>query len=434
MPFDIPNSWCWVRFSSLIKVISGVSYDKHDVCNKGIRILRGGNIKNFNVSVEDDDVFLPEDYYDEEKQVQVNDILVVASTGSKLAIGKAGYIIEELENTQIGAFLRIVRPLVTEFAEYIKTIFATSYYKEHILDSIRGSNINNLKNEHISNLLIPLPPIDEQLRMVKYIKEIFSQIDLIENNQSEYDSLVESLKKAILQAAIQGTLIEQCEDDEPASVLLEHIREEKRKQFGKKYVESYIFKGDDNRYYEKIGTKEPVLLENLPFEIPSSWSWARLGTIIDFSKSLTVKVDAIKDTDWVLDLEDIEKDTGKVLVKKTMIETKSKSDKHKFFAGNVLYSKLRPYLNKVLIADEDGYCTTEILAFDFGKYIVNHYARYFLMSSYFLDYATNGALGDMPRIRSSLGNNGLMPIPPYNEQIRICTRIKHILDSIKDEA
>lgn len=60
-----------------------------------------------------------------------------------------------------------------------------------------------------------------------------------------------------------------------------------------------------------------------------------------------------------------------------MLETKSKSDKHKFFAGNVLYSKLRPYLNKVLIADEDGYCTTEILAFDFGKYILNHYARYF---------------------------------------------------------
>lgn len=175
------------------------------------------------------------------------------------------------------------------------------------------------------------------------------------------------------------------------------------------------------------------MIENLPFEIPSSWSWARLGTIIDFSKSLTVKVDAIKDTDWVLDLEDIEKDTGKVLVKKTMLETKSKSDKHKFFAGNVLYSKLRPYLNKVLIADEDGYCTTEILAFDFGKYILNHYARYFLMSSYFLDYATNGALGDMPRIRSALGNNGLIPIPPYNEQIRICNRIKQIFDSIKDE-
>ena len=175
------------------------------------------------------------------------------------------------------------------------------------------------------------------------------------------------------------------------------------------------------------------MLENLPFEIPSSWSWTRLGTLIDFSKSITVKVDEIDESDWVLDLEDIEKDTGNVLIKKTMLETKSKSDKHKFFAGNVLYSKLRPYLNKVLVAEEDGFCTTEILAFDFGKNIVNYYARYFLMSSYFLDYATNGALGDMPRVRSATGNNGLMPVPPYNEQVRICERIKQIFDYIKDE-
>ena len=172
LPFEIPATWSWVRFSSLIKVISGVSYDKHDVCSQGIRILRGGNINNFNVIIEQDDVFLPEKYFDEEKQVQINDILIVASTGSKLAIGKAGYINTNLENTQIGAFLRIVRPLFVDIAEYTKTIFATSYYKEHILDSIRGSNINNLKNEHISNLLIPLPPIEEQFRIVKYVKEI----------------------------------------------------------------------------------------------------------------------------------------------------------------------------------------------------------------------------------------------------------------------
>ena len=175
------------------------------------------------------------------------------------------------------------------------------------------------------------------------------------------------------------------------------------------------------------------MLENIPFEIPSSWSWARLGSIVDFSKSITVKVSEIKETDWVLDLEDIEKNTGVVLVRKTMSETQSKSDKHKFFKGNVLYSKLRPYLNKVLVAEENGYCTTEILAFDFGNYILNHYARHFLMSEYFLEYATNGALGDMPRVRSATGNNGLIPIPPYNEQIRICNRIKQIFDSIKDE-
>ena len=88
------------------------------------------------------------------------------------------------------------------------------------------------------------------------------------------------MKKAVLQSAIQGNLVEQVEDDKPASVLLEKIRTEKKAQLGRKYVESYIYKSDDNRYYEKIGTKEPILLENLPFEIPSSWSWARLSEVV----------------------------------------------------------------------------------------------------------------------------------------------------------
>lgn len=368
-----------------------------------------------------------------EKTIVDNGIIV--SEGEKVILvdgENSGEVFIVPYRGYMGSTFKILQMVPLINVEFIKIIL--DYYKDILKESKTGAAIPHLNKQLLKSIIIGVPPIEEQYRIVNQVQAIMQYIDLLESNQNDYTDLVESLKKAILQSAIQGTLVEQDDNDEPASELLARIRAEKMTQLGKKYVESYIYKGDDNRYYEKIGTQEPILLENLPFEIPSSWSWARLGTIIDFSKSLTVKVDTIKDTDWVLDLEDIEKDTGKVLVKKTMLETKSKSDKHKFFAGNVLYSKLRPYLNKVLIADEDGYCTTEILAFDFGKYIVNHYARYFLMSSYFLDYATNGALGDMPRIRSSLGNNGLMPIPPYNEQIRICTRIKHILDSIKDEA
>lgn len=245
--------------------------------------MRGGNIDDFKVAIKEDDVFLSENYFEKEKQVQKNDIIIVASTGSKSAMGKAGYILDDLVNTQIGAFLRIVRPLFEDFAEYIRIIFATNYYKAHILDSIRGSNINNIKNEHILNLLVPLPPIKEQTKIVSYIKEIFFQIDSIENNQTEYVSLVDSLKKAVLQTAIQGELVPQDENDEPASELLKRIRDEKKAQLGKKYVESYIYQGSDNRYYEKVCTKEPVLIENLPFEIPSSWAWARLSNVVDIN-------------------------------------------------------------------------------------------------------------------------------------------------------
>ena len=159
-----------------------------------------------------------------------------------------------------------------------------------------------------------------------------------------------------------------------------------------------------------------------------------MGYIIDFSKSDTVVASQIDSSSWVLDLEDIEKDSGRLLQKKAMSETQSKSDKHSFCKGNVLYSKLRPYLNKVIVADDDGYCTTEILAFDFGQYIVAQYAQIYLMSPYFVDYAMAGAYGvKMPRIGSVRGNAALMPLPPYNEQMRIIQQYTAIKMSIKDE-
>lgn len=159
-----------------------------------------------------------------------------------------------------------------------------------------------------------------------------------------------------------------------------------------------------------------------------------MGYIIDFSKSDTVIASQIDPSSWVLDLEDIEKDSGRLLQKKAMSETQSKSDKHSFCKGNVLYSKLRPYLNKVIVADDDGYCTTEILAFDFGKNIAAQYAQIYLMSPYFVDYAMGGAYGvKMPRIGSIRGNAALMPIPPFNEQVRIVERYNVICKKLKDE-
>ena len=132
MPFEIPGSWVWTRLGKLITIISGVSYDKKDISNKGIRILRGGNVNELKISIFPNDVFLPEKYYDIDKQVRKNDVVIVASTGSKAVIGKAGFVDNDIFNTQIGAFLRIVRPIFDVIAPYLKMIFATEYYREHI--------------------------------------------------------------------------------------------------------------------------------------------------------------------------------------------------------------------------------------------------------------------------------------------------------------
>ena len=229
----------------------------------------------------------------------------------------------------------------------------------------------------------------------------------------------EQLRNSILQEAISGRLVPQDPNGEPASALLARIREEKARLV------------KEGKLKKKDLVETPITEEEIPFEIPASWEWVRLGYLVDFSKSSSVKASSISPNAWILDLEDIQKNTGVLLRKKRMGETVSISDKHQFKKGNVLYSKLRPYLNKVIVADEDGYCTSEILCFNFGE-INNRYAQLFLMSAFFVDYAMKDAYGvKMPRLGSKQGNNALFPLPPLAEQKRIVAKLEELLPIVE---
>ena len=170
IPFSIPQNWSFVRLKELAKVVSGVSYDKRDICNDGIRIIRGGNISNLSIVLLPDDVFLPQKYYDNEKEVKTEDIVIVASTGSKIAIGRPAFADKNLSQTQIGAFLRIVRPYVPNVYQYLKCLFASNYYREHISDLVHGNTINNIKTEYLDEFIIPFPPIREQKEIANKVK------------------------------------------------------------------------------------------------------------------------------------------------------------------------------------------------------------------------------------------------------------------------
>ena len=270
---------------------------------------------------------------------------------------------------------------------------------------------------------------------MEHLKKKLNQ--LLEKKIELDNYLGKQLPKSILQEAIQGKLVPQIAKEGTAKNLLEQIRAEKQKLVKEGKLkksalnDSVIFKGDDNKYYEKIGKKIVCIEDEVPFEIPNSWVWVRLGAIVDFSKNQTISSSMLDMDSWILDLEDIEKDSGRLLQKKRMKDLLSKSDKHLFYKGNVLYSKLRPYLNKVIVADEDGACTTEILAFDFG-HIYNKYAQAYLMSPFFVDYANSDSYGiKMPRLGSKKGNNALFPIPPLREQQRIVEKIEQLMQLLK---
>jgi len=172
IPFDIPESWCWCRLGEIIRVLGGVSYDKKDVTKTGYRILRGGNIQQMKILLDETDVFLPEKYRDEDKLIRKGDILIVASTGSKAVIGKAGFVDLDVSDIMIGAFLRICRPYSLDMAGYLRCLFESDFYRKHIRDLAQGTNINNVKESYITEFVIPLPPLAEQKRIVAAIEKM----------------------------------------------------------------------------------------------------------------------------------------------------------------------------------------------------------------------------------------------------------------------
>lgn len=174
----------------------------------------------------------------------------------------------------------------------------------------------------------------------------------------------------------------------------------------------------------------------MPFEIPSNWVWATLGDITNYGKCSTVPVDDIGEESWVLELEDIEKDSAKVIKLWTKSDRDIKGVRHSFSKGYVLYSKLRTYLNKVLVANKDGFCTTEMIPIKCNNYIYPEYLCHVLRSKYFLDYTAQCGYGvKMPRLSTTDARKALVPLPPYGEQVKISAKIKELycsLDSIAE--
>ena len=170
---------------------------------------------------------------------------------------------------------------------------------------------------------------------------------------------------------------------------------------------------------------KPHYENELPFEVPEGWEWTNLGEITNYGNCENVDVNDIPSNGWVLELEDLEKDSAKVIQRLTKDERDIKGVRHSFHKGDVLYSKLRTYLNKVTVALEDGFCTTEIIPVTCMSFILPEYLNHVLRSKYFVDYTIQCGYGvKMPRLSTTDACNGLIPLPPYKEQ-------KHIVASIE---
>ncbi len=225
---------------------------------------------------------------------------------------------------------------------------------------------------------------------------------------------VAKMRELVLEWATTGRLVEQSSADEPAAALVERIERH--------------FAALRSRKEVRCSPVEALDDDNLSI-IPSSWQWVRLGNVVDYGSSEKVKSTDIPEDTWLLDLEDIEKDTSRLLQRKIFRESPSKSTKTAFRTGDVLYGKLRPYLNKVLVADASGYCTTEIIPIRAFGFIDPGYLCYALKRPAFLAYANSKSYGmNLPRLGTVDARLAPFPLPPLAEQKRIVAKVDELME------
>ncbi|HAE0520818.1 TPA_asm: hypothetical protein G2720_23770 [Salmonella enterica subsp. enterica serovar Enteritidis str. P125109] len=329
------------------------------------------------------------------------------------------------------AFLATGKYWVNNHAHVIGALNETTLsYVMHYINSISlmpyitGTAQPKMNQKKLNSIPVPLPPIEEQKRIVDKIEELFFKIDSYDNHYLALEALnkrfPKDLEKSILQYAIEGKLVEQDTADEPASELLKRISEQKEQMVKEKVI-------------KKEKPLPPITEDEIPFDIPETWQWVRLKNISTFGNFNQASPEKINPDDWVLDLEEIEKNTGRILEQKTASEKTIKSNKYKFNKDDVLYGKLRPYLNKVTIAPREGYCTTEIFPITLIEGVYPKYIQSVLMSPYFLNYAHSLSYGvKMPRLGTAQIANALIPLPPTNEQIKIIEKIEEMTNPIRN--
>jgi type I restriction enzyme S subunit len=226
---------------------------------------------------------------------------------------------------------------------------------------------------------------------------------------------IKKLRELILELAVRGKLVPQEPNDEPASELLKLIVDEKDLLIKDKKI-------------KKQKQLPDIVKDEQPFDLPNSWEWFRLGDLTNYGVCDKAESDNVDETTWVLELEDVEKNTSKLLKRTRFKDRQFKSSKNRFQKGDVIYGKLRPYLDKVLVADEPGVCTTEMIPIRAYNSVSPNFLRLSLKAPYFINYANNSTHGmNLPRMGTDKARLALIPIVPINEQYRIVTKVDELM-------
>ena len=438
VPFEIPASWEWVRLSKIV-YNRGQMEPANDFCYIDI-----GSIDNKHQKLSDEENIIAIDKAPSRarKIVDIGDILysTVRPYLHNMCIVDRPFSHQPIASTGFAA-LTCHTGFYNEFLfYYLMSPDFDAYVND--TDNAKGVAYPAINDNKLYQALIPVPPEAEQKKIVEKIKKVLPYVDTYRTSYSESESLNNAfpnrLKKSILQEAVQGKLVPQDSNDEPASVLLERIRAEKEELIKQGKIkrdkkESIIFKGEDNSYYENISNNTICIDEEVPFDLPDGWIWCRLKSLADPHENSFVdgpfgsnlKTDHYTDRREVriIQLNNIGEFTWKNNgIKYTTYSHAETLSRCKSYPGDIVIAKMMPAGRAIIIPDiEDVYViSSDCVRLQLPNYIDKRYVMYMINSPTINKSVMKNVQG-IGRTRTSLSKlkELLVPIPPYKQQCQI---------------
>ena len=424
IPFEIPNGWEWCRLKHMCSMQAGKNisaskiYDEKSVLHP-YRCVGGNGLRGFT------NIFNTEGHF--------------------AIVGRQGALCGCL-NIESGKFYATEHAVVVNSYNIISSLFIYHFFTALNLNQYATSTAQpGLAVSNIMEVFIPLPPLSEQHRIVSKIEELLPLVKTYERAQNGLNtlnvSLNEQLRKSILQEAIQGRLVSQITDEGLAQELIEQIRLEKLQLVKEGKLKksalsnSVIYKGDDNKYFEKIGKTVIDVTDEIPFEIPVTWQWVRTKDIFQINPKNIAEDNCIS---AFIPMEKICATYGSEFSYDKVQWKTIKTGYTHFADGDVAFAKITPCFQNRKSAifhnlpNGIGAGTTELKVLrQFGETINRWYLLFFLESPYFIDEATFKGTANQQRITSGYLENKLFPLPPLQEQNRIENHIKAIASIMK---
>ncbi len=438
IPFEIPQGWEWERWGNISQSIQ-YGYNAPALEKGVIRMVRISDIQDNKVLWNTVPFCMIEEKDIETYLLKINDILFARTGGT---VGKS-FLVKDVPMKSIYAgYLIRTRYSSLLCPHYMKAFMESQLYWEQLKNGTIATAQPNCNGKTLAKMLLPIPPINEQKRIVERLHRISPFIERYSKSQDALNlmnmQIREQLKKSVLQEAIQGKLVPQIAEEGTSQELLEQIKLEKQKLIkeGKlkksSLFDSIIYKGDDNKYYEQVNKKCLDITDQIPFEIPENWVWVRMGQIGDWGAGSTPqRGNANYYNGKILWLKTgelnnrIVYDTEEKVTQKAFQDYSLRMNK----IGDVLIAMYGATIGKLAIVGKE--LTTNQACCGCTPYLIyNWYLFYFLMASRdsFIKKGEGGAQPNISRVKL-VGH--LIPLPPLKEQYRIVAQIEKLFEQLR---